>query len=1389
MLDHISIKSKLWVNFTVMALGVFFISLVTVLQMLQFKDILHELLYVAGRQNVDYKHAQHLLAQLEGYFHLLRSAEDRKALTGVEVDFNRALNRLDLALTNMNQIAKVPAELLESGKVFNELFGVVLRLKATNIELEIEKKRLLDAIARIIGHDKRALATILDNNELTIFHAQEALKSSRGDATHEAQRQLRDAFAPFKSGLDIVNHFNELEILATRAGAISDPDFLAPLREKMLLSLQPIERHLQGLAATLNGEDGELLRQVQLSMQQLQTMLLGDTGILERQRMIAEAHGEYDRVLQTTISTIASIGGQAEAAAESIDTDAKQLGERTTTVLGSIVNSVGVVFLVLLAVGGMLSLFVIRSVVRPLDQGVSFAQAIAAGNLGASLQLDRSDEVGTLAAALNDMAGKLRRSDWLRTGKAMLSDRLRGEQDLKALVNNALGFIAGYVDAQFGSLYVYDPEEDSLRLTGGYAVLNPEKLPLDLRLGQGLVGQAALDRKPLTLENAPEDYPLVGSSLGALKATCFHVIPLISGDVVRAVIELGCLHSWTEQQKTFLAQIEESLAIAIETAQSRDRVRRLLQRTQDQAGKLASQQRELRVKNDALEAQTRALRESESSLQQQQEELRVTNEELEEQTRALKEHQTTLQAQQEELRVANEELAERTRELELQRDAVQKKNKELVQAQIEIERKAEEVEQASKYKSEFMANMSHELRTPLNSILILSQVLASNKADNLTDKQLEYAKTIQSSGVDLLALINEILDLAKVEAGKMQIHPEDIRLTELSENLSRIFQPMAAKKDLLLTMDIDAELPPFIHADPQRLHQVLRNLLSNAIKFTEQGGVSLRIHRPEPGLVLHTNGLLLERTVAFTVKDTGVGIEEDKQSLIFEAFQQADGATTRKYGGTGLGLSIAREMAHLLGGEIRMQSKEGEGSSFTLYAPCLEALEEKKASAPGAEGDRPAAPKPWTSQETRVLPEAAPVEPVSELASEAGDVFVPDDRRRLSKDERSLLIIGDDKSLCEQLRDIAHERGFKVLVADSGDTGLHFADYYTPSAIMIDLSLPAQDAERVMDRLKESVATRHIPVHAVSASDAQSVSAQHGAIGFLKKPLRQDELEQAFKRIEELAARPLKRLLLVEDNEAQLQGLVELLGAADVQTATAPSAEQAYAMLREGAYDCMVLDLSLAGEMNGQDFLAALRDDPSIPKLPVIVYTGRELSKQEEAQLTRNAESIIIKGKHAPERLLNEARLFLRRVEAELPSEKRRELRMVLDREAAFKDKTVLLVDDDMRNVFALASALEEKGVRVIEAGDGNECLAQLADREDVNLVLMDIMMPEMDGYETIRRIREIPRYSKTPIIALTAKAMRGDKAKCIEAGANEYLAKPVEMGKLLSLLRVWLHP
>jgi CheY-like chemotaxis protein/signal transduction histidine kinase len=992
---------------------------------------------------------------------------------------------------------------------------------------------------------------------------------------------------------------------------------------------------------------------------------------------------------------------------------------------------------------------------------------------------------------------KNERQSFLQTGLGQLNDKIRGELDLTTTATNIITHLCEYLDGKVGAFYVYRTEKKILQLFGTYAYKERKNISSEFKVGEGMVGQAALEKKRILITDCPDDYVSITSGLGNAPPRHIMLYPIVLGDELMGVVEIGWLQESSALQLAFMDQTAENIAIAISTAKARGKMRALLEQTQQQASQLQDQQEQLRVSNEELEEQSKILRESEAKLQVQQEELRATNEELEEQSKILRESEAKLQVQQEELKATNEELEEQTELLRQQKEDVARKNADLERATALIEEKAADLAMANKYKSEFLANMSHELRTPLNSMLLLSKLLFDNKDGNLTEKQKDFAGTIHSSGSELLALINDILDLSKVEAGKLELNLEKANLAEFAKSMERNFQHIAQEKGLTLTTIQGPDLPESIFTDRQRLDQILRNLLSNAFKFTSKGGITFTIGRPDDGTFLSSaTGLDLATTIAISIADTGIGIPKEKQKVIFEAFQQADGTTSRKYGGTGLGLSISRELARLLGGELQLQSEEGKGSTFTLYLP--EALEKvatkgsPRLEKPSKTAIKKSPPKPSEKPSEKPTekedgPQKAGPAKSEPPSSSLGVEMIPDDRKDTSPQDKSILIIEDDPKFAKVLCDLSREKGFKVLVAGDGETGLHFADYYVPSAIILDVGLPGIDGFAVMSRLKENAPTRHIPVHFISASDMNLDALRMGAVGYFTKPVSMEQLDKAYGAIEQIISRKAKNLLLVEDNEAQKKAITELIGNGDIHITSVSTGQEAYDQLLSGKFDCMILDLGLP-DMSGMELLEKIRNDESIMRVPIIVYTGRDLTKEEKMTLDEYAEKVIIKGAKSPEKLLDETTLFLHRVEADLPEHQRKMLRMIHDKESILKDKEVLLADDDMRNVFAISNTLEEKGMKVLVAKNGKEALECLETKPDIDLVLMDIMMPEMDGYEAIREIRKKDNLKNIPIIALTAKAMKGDRSKCIEAGANDYLAKPVDTEKLFSMLRVWLY-
>ncbi|HMH88717.1 MAG TPA: response regulator, partial [Steroidobacteraceae bacterium] len=913
---------------------------------------------------------------------------------------------------------------------------------------------------------------------------------------------------------------------------------------------------------------------------------------------------------------------------------------------------------------------------------------------------------------------------WIRSGQMGLSEQMQGDQTLDRLGNNLLGFLAGFVDAQVGAIYI--AEAGLYRRFAGYAL--PAEGLETVRPGDGLVGQAARDKRALRVRDVPAGYLPISSGIGMGTPNELVVVPAGIDGVVHAVLELGFFGATDADQRELLSRASESIAVAVRAAKDRRRLEELLQETQQQA----------------------------EELQSGQEELRVSNEELEEQGRALRESQVNLEVQQSELEQINSQLEEQTQLLEHQKDA-------LAKAHDVLTIRSDELQRANEYKSEFLANMSHELRTPLNSTLILAKLLADNKDGTLTATQVKYAQTITSAGNDLLRLINDVLDLSRIEAGKVELVPERVSISSTVESLTKTFQPTADQNGVRFSSVIEPGAPEQVETDQQRLGQILKNLLSNAFKFTEKGEVALRVFS-------HENS-----SVCFAVRDTGVGIAPHQQEVIFEAFRQADGSIHRKFGGTGLGLSISRDLAALLGGAITVQSEAGVGSVFTLTIPRSFSTDAPRAAAPQAQA--PQAPPPVPARKQSDPEKLAPV--------------AADDRNAITPGGRVILLVEDDAAFAMILRDLVHEMGFQCVAVASATDGLVAAAQFLPSAIILDVNLPDHSGLGVLDQLKHDPRTRHIPVHIVSISDYKREALELGAIGYALKPAKREELVAALQRMEEKFSQSLRHVLIVEDDPRQRESIRHLLSNGDVQITAVASAGDALASLKAKTFDCMVVDFNLP-DYSGYDLLERMSQEEDVAFPPVIIYTGRALTREEEQRLRRYSKSIIIKDARSPERLLDEVTLFLHQVEAKLPPEHQQMLRAARHRESILEGRRVLVVEDDVRNVFALSSVLEPKGMSVVIARNGREALDMLSrsspePSKRIDLVLMDIMMPEMDGLTAMREIRKRSEWKALPIIALTAKAMADDHDKSLAAGANDYIAKPLDVEKLLSLVRVWM--
>ncbi|MBS0581104.1 MAG: HAMP domain-containing protein [Proteobacteria bacterium] len=955
------------------------------------------------------------------------------------------------------------------------------------------------------------------------------------------------------------------------------------------------------------------------------------------------------------------------------------------------------------------------------------ATAVTKGDLTRSIQVEARGEVSELKDNINAMIGNLRATternneqDWLKTNLAKFSRMMQGQRDLVTVGKLLLSELAPLVIAQQGIIYVMDPGGDRpyLRELATYADLgDSDGSPRRYAIGQGLVGQAAAERQRLLITEVPEDSIRIGSGLLNSRPRNVIVLPVLYEGHVKAVLELASLNEFTVSQLAFLEQLTGSIiGVVLNTIEATMRTEGLLTQSQQLAGELQSQQTELQQ--------------------------------------------------------TNEELANKAKLLAEQNAEVERKNQEIELARRALEEKAAELALTSRYKSEFLANMSHELRTPLNSILILGQQLAENADGNLSSRQVEFANTIHGAGTDLLNLISDILDLSKIESGTVTVECEDLLFTHLRETVERNFRHEAEARKLSFVADFDNRLGRLITTDSKRLLQVLKNLLSNAFKFTERGGVRLHVGIANGGWTAeHPVLSQVPAVVEFSVSDTGIGISPEKQKIIFEAFQQADAGTARKYGGTGLGLAISRELAHLLGGEIRLSSAAGSGSTFTLYLP-LQYVGPAYARQTPVSGATSSTPQPVF--QPAVLPVVRQED-------------IPDDREEISPEDAVLLIVEDDPHYGRLLVNLARERGFKAILARTGADALQLAAKYPLSAVSLDVFLPDMLGWTVLNHLKRSSATRHIPVQILTVEDERQYGLERGAFAFVTKTGTTDELEAALDRLKDFTRSRARRLLIVEDDPAERLSVTELLGHTDIEIATAATAAQALEMMRADQFDCVVLDLKLP-DMSGFELLELIQQDPALARLPIIVFTGRDLSDSEEASLKKRAKSIVLKGVRSPERLLDETALFLHRVIADLPESKQAMIHKLHESDERLSGRKVLVVDDDIRNIFALNSLLERHHMEVITATNGHEAVKLVESTEDLSLVLMDVMMPEMDGYETMRRIRQQPQFRMLPIIALTAKAMKGDREKCLEAGASDYVAKPVNTEQLLSLVRLWLH-
>ena len=962
------------------------------------------------------------------------------------------------------------------------------------------------------------------------------------------------------------------------------------------------------------------------------------------------------------------------------------------------------------------------------------ANRVSNGDYDQKIVDNYEGDLGDLVESLNHMTDslklsfdKINKSDWHQKGLALLNESLVGNKSVSQVTIDSLNKLIEYGNCTNGAVYLLD--EGQLRLTTAFGLENSMKQSFDL--GEGMVGQAFIQKMPKVYNDLNDDDFAVSFATGKVKINAILLIPVILNNEAIGVLELSSCTNFNQDQIEYFAEGSRNIAIALNAAKGREKEQRLLEETQAQSEELQVQHSELENLNTELEAQTQKLQASEEELKVQQEELMQTNTELEERSKLLEE-----------------------------------KNHLIAERNAEIHKKAEELELSTKYKSEFLANMSHELRTPLNSILLLSRLMAENSDENLNEDQIESAKVIQSSGTSLLTLIDEILDLAKIESGKMSLEYQEVFLEDVVTDLKNLMNPVVKNKGIEFNINIEDDLEKSLETDRLRLDQVLRNLLSNAIKFTKEGSVELNIKQDSKN----------QDNIVFSVKDTGIGIPEDKQKVIFEAFQQADGSTQRKFGGTGLGLSISREIAKLLGGELLLESTVNEGSEFSLVIPKNELSKIKI-----VEKDQNA---------DQIL-----ADEIKELDYEVSSTYatleipedVADDRDNITDEDKVILIVEDDTNFAKALLKYARLQNYKGIVAVRGDHALPAALQYHPSAILLDVQLPVKDGWQVMDELKANPKTKPIPVHMMSAMQVRQQSLMKGAIDFINKPIAMDQMTEVFRKIEDALKRSPQKVLIVEENAKHASALSYFLSNFDISLSIEDNVEDSVKALNSDATDCVILDIG-PDRRNGYKILESIKNYEGMENLPIIIFTERNLSKSEELKIKEYADSIVVKTAHSYQRILDEVGLFLHLVEEKNTTVEAIRNKTLGSLTEVLSGKKILITDDDVRNIFSLSKALEKYKVDVVLAMDGKQALEQIKQNPDIDVVLMDMMMPEMDGYETIQEIRKMPSYKKLPIIAVTAKSMIGDREKCLQAGASDYITKPVDIDQLLSLLRVWLY-
>jgi len=1309
-------------------------------------------------------HTQEVIAHGIGLEKLLADMETGERgflITGQEAflePYNNAAARLDQAIVHTQELV---SDNPEQFRHLEHIEHLVNRWKEEAAQPEIEARRKVEAGAMDADYLQEILSRgggkkLMDELR-SVFNKMLANAKSKGDK--KGQILLLSALKVL-----IDQETGERGFIIT-----GQEHFLEPYHkgnkafDKYTFEL---ERHLAGDIEGLT-----LLRRVE-RLEENWKRLAADPEIAARKEMNLSTTNMKDVITLVKKKTGKEImDALRKELSEFIETERELIKTRRKTSEDAVTQTRDITIfsaLAALILGLFIMLYSIRSVMRAVGGEpasiAAMAKQVSKGDFGILQERQSSVATGILASLLQMVEAWKEKSDeveaqlWLKTESAHITDLFQGAINQNILSERVVSELAILLEAGHGAVYLRQQEgssegndEELFILTGGYAYKERKHLPKQFRLGEGLVGQCALEKRSILLTQAPADYIQINSGLGEQAPLTILMLPIMDKDKVWGVLELASFHEFTSLQQELLEHVAGDMGLVVTALMSRQRTEELLEASQLQAEELQSQQEELRVTNEELEENSKKLRCSEEELQNQGEELRVTNEELQ----------------------------EKTRYLERQKADVDNKNRALEEAQGALEVKAEELALSSRYKSEFLANMSHELRTPLNSLLILAKALAENENGNLTEDQTESAHIIHSGGLELLELINGILDLSKVEAGKMDVHLDEILIEDLVAGIYSQFNPLAKEKSLEFEVKVTKDSPTTIRTDVQKTQQILKNLLSNAFKFTHQGGVTLSVYPAAAQTHFYKNNLTPATTLGFSVIDTGIGIPEDKQSLIFGAFQQADGSTSRKYGGTGLGLNISRELAKLLGGELQLQSQAGAGATFTLYLPLsgYEAPLEKE-SVPVKE--------PATSSfflQSSVDPTASGPGG-RELSTRE---YLPDDRREISEGEKSLLIIEDDTHFARILMKMARESSYKCLVAGDGQSGMELASRYRPSAIILDLGLPDISGLRVLDILKDDPITRDIPVHVMSAKTDDGVARQKGAVDYLAKPVTAEAIHEVIGTFEAHKTGIPKRILVMQKDAHINEDISKLAKEGVIDASMVSSIQELSEELLAYSYDGIFLDI---GESDKEEYgsLEILCEDPSLKLPPMIILLDAEPAVDTVRLLERCAQSVIIRGEKSRERLQDEVALFLHKAESDLPKEQQATHPMKYSADRTLEGRKILLVDDDLRNTFALSKILQKHGLKVVLADNGQMALEKLQQEKKVELVIMDIMMPVMDGYEATRRIRQLKGFEQLPILAITAKAMPEDRAKCIEAGASDYLGKPINMDRLLSMMRVWLY-